>query len=145
MSEHQRVCEYSQSIDAAPEAVFPLLCPVREKAWLPGWEARMIHSRSGRAELGAVFASPHAIGETVWVITRHEAPQRIGFVRWQPDGVVVEIDIALEAEGEARSKVDIRYVFTAVRDAAALQEITPAFWQGMMRTWESRMNAFLAR
>ena len=145
MSEHQRVCSYVQSNHAAPETVFPLLCPVREKEWLPGWEARIVHSICGLAEAGAVFATPHAQGETVWVITRHEAPRRVGFVRWQPDGVVAEIDIVLEPDGDARSKVHIRYVFTAVRGAGVLQAITPAFWQGMMQTWESRMNEFLAR
>ena len=144
MSEHQRVCNYVQSIHAAPERSSAAL-PGARKRVAADWQARMIHSVSGVAEAGAVFASPHAQGETVWVITRHEAPHRIGFVRWQPDGVLAEIDIALETDGAARSKVHIRYVFTAVHDRAALQPITPAFWQGMMQTWESRMNDFLAR
>jgi len=37
---------YAQNIHAPPQAVFPLLCPVREGEWLDGWaeECEVIHS-----------------------------------------------------------------------------------------------------
>ena len=35
---------YRQTIDATPEKVFPLLCPVREAEWLDGWQYAMIYS-----------------------------------------------------------------------------------------------------
>jgi hypothetical protein len=31
------ILEYAGLVSAAPEAVFPLLCPVREYEWLDGW------------------------------------------------------------------------------------------------------------
>lgn len=83
--------EYTQSIDAPPDAVFPLLCPMREQEWIPGWRARMIHSRSGVAEDGALFATPGPQGETLWLVTGYEPPRRVQFVRYQPEGVVVRI------------------------------------------------------
>ena len=49
--------QYRQTLHAAPSRVFPLLCPEREKEWLPGWHARMIHSASGVAAPRAVIAS----------------------------------------------------------------------------------------
>ncbi len=61
----------------APEEVFPLLCPELEKAWLPGWDYRMIHSASGVAERGAVFETPHALGTTRgWSPTHEPAAPR---------------------------------------------------------------------
>jgi hypothetical protein len=42
-------CEYTQTNDASPEIVFPLLCPVREAEWVPDWKYRMIYSQSGVA------------------------------------------------------------------------------------------------
>jgi hypothetical protein len=34
--------EYTQNNVAPPEKVFPLLCPVREADWVPGWQYRLI-------------------------------------------------------------------------------------------------------
>lgn len=48
---------YRQTIDAPPETVFPLLCPVREAEWLDGWEYEMIYSMSGLIEKGAAFST----------------------------------------------------------------------------------------
>jgi hypothetical protein len=142
----QRVRLHAQSIAAPPDRVFPLLCPVREHDWLPGWRARMIHSASGIAEAGAVFASPHAGGESLWHICEYVPPRRIGFVRFQPDGLLVEIRIAIAAAAGAASRVTIRYAFTAVdaRGEIALESCTDAAWQAMMEEWESRMNEWFA-
>ena len=68
---------FVQHIQANPEEVFPLLCPELEKAWLPGWDCRMIHSASGAAEPGAVFETPHALGSTKWMVTEHQPPKRV--------------------------------------------------------------------
>ena len=54
--------EYSQTNDAPPEKVFPLLCPVREEEWVPGWQGRVIYSQSGVAESSCVFATPNEDG-----------------------------------------------------------------------------------
>ena len=142
----QRDCTYTQSIDADAETVFPLLCPVRETEWIPGWTARMIHSRSGVAEAGAIFATPHERGETLWVVTAYEPPRRIQFVRYQPDGVVVVIDIVVEESGEQRSCVHIRYAFTATTAECSgiVRALTLKSWNEKMVEWESLMNAFLA-
>ena len=90
------VRSFVQEIHALPERVFPLLCPEREKEWLPGWDARMIHSASGVAELGAVFETQHEAGRTLWIVTEYDPARRVAFVRWQPDGVIVHIQIVLE-------------------------------------------------
>lgn len=44
---------YRQTINATPEIVFPLLCPVRETKWLDGWDHTMIYSVSGFVDEGA--------------------------------------------------------------------------------------------
>src|ERR1700733_2371012 len=64
--------EYMQTNDAPPEKVFPLLCPVREADWVPGWQYRLIYSESGVAEDGCVFSTPDEAGaETVWMVTHY--------------------------------------------------------------------------
>ena len=42
-------------VPATPDRVFPLLCPVREYEWIPGWECDVLHSVSGVAEEDCVF------------------------------------------------------------------------------------------
>ena len=71
---------------AAPRAdVFPLLCPVRERDWIPGWEADVLHSRSGLAEPGCVFVTRPGEGRVAWIVTRHEPPRAIAFAIFHGD------------------------------------------------------------
>jgi hypothetical protein len=142
---------YTQIIQAEPARVFPLLCPEMETRWLPGWTYRMIHSVSGVAEPGAVFETPHAAGRTLWVVTAHEPATRVAFVRWQPDDLVVELDIRLAPHSltdpvRQGTRVDIRYRWTAVGPAApaALALLTDEAWRDNMAGWERSMNAWFA-
>jgi hypothetical protein len=136
---------FVQDILAPPEAVFPLLCPVREKEWLPGWDARMIHSVSGLAEHGAVFETPHAAGRTLWLVTEYDSPRRIAFARWQPDGLVVHIEIVLARKHAGGTAVGICYTYTATGEtgADALAAMGEDAWLKSMSAWETNMNAWL--
>lgn len=137
---------FVQRIHASPEQVFPLLCPEREKEWLPGWTAQMVHSASGLAERGAVFHSPHEQGQTVWVVTEYDPPHRIAFARWQPDGLVVHIEISLSPHHAGDTAVGICYDYTATNDAGrdALSKLTPDAWLKSMSFWQESMNQWLA-
>lgn len=46
---------YSQILCAPPDAVFPLLCPVEEEKWVPGWKPAFVISSSGVAERDCIF------------------------------------------------------------------------------------------
>lgn len=138
---------FVQDIHAPPEVVFPLLCPEREKEWLPGWDARMIHSVSGVAERGAVFETAHAAGRTVWLVAEYDPPRRIAFVRWQPDGLVVHIEIVLARQHAGNTAVGICYTFTAVDEtgASALEAMGEEAWLKNMGTWQASMNGWFAK
>ena len=140
------VRSFVQHIHASPEDVFPLLCPEREKEWLPGWDARMIYSLSGVAERGAVFESAHAAGQTCWIVTEYDSPRRVAFARWQPDGVVVHIEISLGRHHESGTAVCIGYTYTALSEegATALAAMTPEGWLKNMSFWQESMNEWFA-
>jgi hypothetical protein len=74
---------HTMVLEAAPEAVFPLLCPVREYDWIEPWRCRMIYSRSGVAEQDCIFQTefPKDGPTDTWVVCRYEPPQLIEFVR----------------------------------------------------------------
>jgi hypothetical protein len=141
------VRSFVQQIHASPEQVFPLLCPEREKEWLPGWDARMIYSHSGVAERGAVFESAHPAGHACWIVTEYDSPRRVAFARWQPDGVVVHIDISLGRHNESGTAVCIAYIYTAFNQAGvvALAAMTPEAWLNNMSFWQESMNEWFAK
>lgn len=141
---------YRQNIVAPPARVFELLCPEREKEWLRGWDYRMIHSLSGLAEPGAVFATPGGSGpgpsDVIWVTTDHVAPARVRFVRFHPGEMVVEVDLRVAAAGDDCSTVDVSYTFTPISDAGTRRVATmeEAAWNTQMQTWENAMNDWFA-
>jgi len=106
------VKEYVYNIDAAPEKVFPLLCPVREYDWIEGWSCELIHSESGVAENNCVFKTTFPdLGEATWVVSRYDKESFIiEFVIVYPDAIAEKLDIALEA-GEGGGSV-IRWTRT---------------------------------
>jgi hypothetical protein len=57
-------------LSAPPERVFPLLCPVREEEWIPGWENEtyeLIFSKSGFNEEGCIFKTNFRVpAESIW-------------------------------------------------------------------------------
>ncbi len=138
---------YQQTINARPERVFPLLCPVRESEWLPGWHCRMVYSSTGFAEAGAVFTTESEAGVAVWLVSEHVAPRRVAFVRFQPEGLVVRCEIELAPLAEGRSQVSIVYTYTAIdaQGEAALAALTEEAWQKMQTFWESSMNDWLGQ
>lgn len=127
-----------------PGEVFPLLCPVREAEWLEGWEARMVHSASGRAEPGAIFTTPGPGGaEWVWVVSRHEPARAVQFVVHAPGSHVTVLDIALEPEG-AGSRIRWTYTLTALEPG--LEAGHRAFMAGTparLEALEARLAHFL--
>ena len=139
--------QYRQTLHAAPSRVFPLLCPEREKEWLPGWDARMIQSVSGVAEPRAVFASRDGDGsEIVWYTAAHEAPRHVHFVRWHAVGMLVDIDLDLSSPAPETTWLDVRYTYIATsrQGARRIAAMTPEQWQEQMTYWESQLDAWLA-
>lgn len=138
---------FVQMIHAAPDRVLPLLCPEREKEWLPGWDARMLYSASGVAERGAVFETRNDAGRTLWIVTEYDPPRRVAFARWQPDGIIVHIEISLGRHHEESSAVCISYTYTAVDDAGAtsLVAMTEESWLRTMSFWQESMNEWLEK
>lgn len=148
--------EFVQSNPAPPDKVFPLLCPVREADYLPGWQYRLVYSDSGIAELGCVFATPNtpaskteevrSVAETTWVVTEHDpAAFRIAFVWVNPGIAVAEIRIGLASAGDDATQATIRYRYTGLsedgnRELAAYDK---QWFETKMRGWERLMNHYL--
>ena len=88
-------------IDHPAEAIWPLLCPVREYDWIAHWRCEVLRSESGVNELGCVFRTdlPDE-GPEVWLTSRFEPCERLEFVRTGRDRVIhFVIELAPDGDG----------------------------------------------
>ena len=148
MSSARRVThEYTQTNHAPPETIFPLLCPVREADWVPGWQYKMIYSKSGAAEAGCIFTTPCEDGtETTWLVTEYDpARLRIAFTWVKPGQVAAQIAISLHKNPEGNTSALIRYTYTGL-SALGNQEIEgydEKWFEHKMKGWETAINHYL--
>lgn len=139
---------YEMRLRARPEEVFPLLCPVREHEWVDGWQARIVFSNSGFAELGCVFTTAlPGDAERVWTVSRYEPPRAIGFVVVAPGSHVMTIEVRLRGGDEDdRTVAEWTYVFTSLSESGdAVVAGGGHAHQARMRGLEAMLGRFLAR
>ena len=142
--------EFSNVImtEASAAEVFPLLDPVRENDWVPGWESftTMIWSESGFGELGAVFqTAPPGSEPQTWVMTEYQPNERVAFVRWGTDVVTrLTIDVR-DIDGKAQLTWTENQV--ALTDAGATQVVgrTQADYDAQTAGLEAMLNYYLLR
>ena len=163
--------EFTQTNIASPERVFPLLCPVRQADWVPGWDYRLIYSTSGVAEEGCIFTTPNAappnpppdgalsrehaqsssqsatpFPDTIWITTAYDpAAFRIAFVWINPGLVATEIRIQLTPAPNQQTHAYIRYRYTGLSPDGN-REVTRfdrAWFEDKMRGWETAINHYL--
>jgi hypothetical protein len=143
----QQILSYIQINNGNIEEVFPLLCPVREKDWLDGWDYKMIYSKSGLIEKDCVFTTPHhGRLETIWHVTQYDKPKfKIEFLRITPVENVVRINIALEQINKEQTKAFIDYQYTALNEEQnkfIKTELKQSFIDSM-KWWEKAINHYL--
>jgi len=156
--------EYTQTNPAPPEKVFPLLCPVREADWIPGWRYELIYSDSGVAELGCVFTTRDSAVEsekyssradeqddsspvTTWICIEYDPGAfRIGYVWIKPELVATELWIQLELakDGQTRSHIRFRYTGLSVEGNQVVESYDRKWFEAKMRGWETAINHFLS-
>ena len=101
-------------LDAPPERVFPLLCPVREHDWIPAWRATIVHSSSGYAELDCIFTTDNpGEGHRTWVCTHYQPSRAIAFSCFSTSGYIMRLEIELEPLHETGARVRWRRRFIA--------------------------------
>jgi hypothetical protein len=140
---------YTQSINGTPEQVFPLLCPVGELDWAPGWSIDWVISTTGLVEQECMFQTPPAAGTkdaSIWIVTRH-APDdfQVEMYKVTPGLTVGKLGISLTASGDTDTRAQISYEFTSLGadGDAFLASFTTEWYENFMRGWETAMNHYL--
>lgn len=137
---------YTQSLVAPPDRVFPLLCPVREVDWVPGWMPDLVLSASGVAEPECVFVMPGEPAQAIWIITHHDPIEyEVVMYKVTPGHTVGKLEIALVSDGRTGTRATIAYTFTSLGPAgdAFLETFTEDWYRHFMETWERALNHYL--
>jgi hypothetical protein len=136
---------YTQSLVGRPEAVFPLLCPVREADWIPGWDPALVVSKSGVAERDCTFVTAAAPFDATWYVTRHEpAADFVEMIRITPSVTACRLTIQLRAAG-AGCEAEVTYMHTSLgpKGDEFVRAFTEEAYVRMMQQWEARLNHYL--
>jgi len=138
---------YVQHLDAPPDVVFPLLCPVREADWIVGWDPLLVFSKTGVAERDCVFITPAVPASAIWYITRHEPDA--GFVEMlkiTPGVTACRLTIRLRPV-TAGCEAEITHSHTSLGTDgdAFVASFTDEYYRQFMQDWEARLNHYLRR
>jgi len=137
MMERKVVCHEAQ-IAASADAIFPLLCPVREYEWIDGWSCRMIHSTSGVAEKGAIFTTAfRPEGDSTWIVSGYALNRAIEFVVLFPGSHVTVLEISLAPASPGRTTVRWVCTFTSLVGGNA-------FLANVSQEWFDREQTYFA-
>ncbi len=138
--------EYSQILLASPEVVFPLLCPVEEEKWVPGWNPDFVKSFSGVAEHNCVFQTTEKSVSSVWIVNCFEPePLYLEMYKVTPGHTVGQLCIQLFAHNQKQTKADISYEYTSLSETGDefLKNFTSDYYIKFMQNWENAINHFL--
>ena len=119
----REVARFTHRVSAPPARVFPLLCPVRENEWIPGWSARPIYSASGVAENNGVFRAQLADhSEALFIVTRHDAQAgAVEYVVLRGGTHVEKLDLALTDNRDGTSTLAWTRTYTGLSEAGNAQ------------------------
>lgn len=137
---------FTQTLTGPPDKVFPLLCPVREKDWVPNWNPKRVITASGVAEQDGIFITEAAPHDAVWVIIRHDQGAGIlKMIKITPHHTVCKLEISLSSNGGQGTKAEISYEYTALGPLgdAFLKDFTAEWYRTFMTDWETAMNHYL--
>ena len=136
---------FVQRLVAAPAAVFPLLCPVREADWIDGWDPILVLTDSGLAEPDCVFVTANDSDQAVWYITRHEPDNGfLEMIKTTPDVTACRITIQLRpSDSGSDAIVTYSHASLGPRGDAFIESFTDGYYRTFMQTWEARINHYL--
>jgi hypothetical protein len=139
---------YAMHLQASPDRVFPLLCPVREYEWIEPWECEVVYTQSGYAELGCIFKTnfPADVYPDVWVVSGYEPNEKIEFVRINAIRAM-RFSIRLTDNGDETTTAIWEQIFTGLNPEGneLVKGITNEKYVEDRKLTELRLNHYLVK
>ena len=147
---NRRKHAYSQQLNAPPKIVFPLLCPVMEAKWVPGWMPELVISQSGVCEQDCMFItpaeSPLEPEASIWIVTKYDtANWSLEMYKVTPGHTVSKLEITLADDAASSTTAQISYEITVLGTAGEqfMEGFTEKWYEDFMTEWEKQMNYYL--
>ena len=94
--------------------IFPLLCPVEEYKWFPGWGCEMVFSQSGIAEKDAIFLTKEEDGiEAVQTVINYDPFKQVEFLIVKGRDSVERLSIFLREISKGTTELEWTTMCTA--------------------------------
>ncbi len=143
----RKVYTFEHEVNASAATVFPLLCPVREREWVAGWQADLHYSDSGLVEQDCVFRVPKNGYDTLWSVAHYRPEQgELTFAIYHEGHYLEHLHIHVRVIAGARCRLTWRRVFTALDHVGEtfLNQYTPAQFDSAMQGLADQLNRHLA-
>ncbi len=137
---------YTQKLRGKPDEIFPLLCPVREKDWIQGWDPLTVYTHSGFAEKNCVFTTGEGQPDAIWVMTDFDPNNhRLEIIKLTPGMTVARITIALSENASGGTDAEVSYLYTAITQEGEefVRGYSEEFFNHFMQFSETALNDFL--
>jgi hypothetical protein len=135
------------TLNGTPDRIFPLLCPVLEYAWLPGWKCTMAYSDTGVAEKDCMFYTNEGVGKTaLWTCVAHEPDSFVDYLATTGRTGAMRLTIRLTPNGSDKTEVEWRMLFTGLSALGRLvirRRFSRERFKRMMRDRERELNWYL--
>lgn len=136
-------------LNDAPDQVFPLFGPIREKDWAAGWDPHVIYSDSANAEEHMVFTtqSHHGAGDIfIWTITRYQPQDAlVEYTVFAPERLWRVVIQCRPGDRSRATRAEITYTFTGL--TARGNEVNELALSHLFRhdleDWEQQINRYL--
>ncbi|MEM7434806.1 MAG: hypothetical protein AAF436_06605 [Myxococcota bacterium] len=122
----RKVINHTQTFQAAPDQLFPLLCPTTEFDWMDGWHCEMIYAKSLYQEYNAIFRTNYFGFDEVWVVSHFEPNRIIEFTRIS-EHLSIKVDARLcdNLDGTTTGNWIVNATALSKEGNEALENMTP--------------------
>jgi hypothetical protein len=112
---------YTEKLEATPEEIFPLICPVGEEKWIYSWgndTYELIYSESGVNELGCIFKTSYPNGiPSLWTTVKFDKENyEIEFLVHLFELVVFMYNVRLYKNEDNSTTMKSEYTVTAISE-----------------------------
>jgi hypothetical protein len=119
------ICTHEEEINAPPDKIFPLLCPVEELKWIDNWRCQLVYTDSGVNENNCIFREdisgavlfdyPVTI---TWITILYDPDSHLQFVLVCGEKAIIKFDVELRDKGNGISSVQFKFTFTPLKEDA---------------------------
>lgn len=137
---------YVQTVDAKIDDVFPLLCPVEEIKWAPGWNPELVITESGVVEEDCMFNTATNGSKEFWHFMNYDKKEySFDLLHLTPGVTHRKLAVTLTPISNTKTACQISETLTALSDEGkkSVDKRTKEKYDEFMKHWEMSINYYL--